>query len=156
MIAAQKIMQIDQPHAGNHAFPTHMRVTQLQVTQQGKLQLRLRAKAGVSTFSGIRMMSFSIPIQSRLTQPGAGCDDGGIAARIRITLLQSQQVFCAQSGQPIGRRFQIIEQGATLEAEALSQNIGFDIPRKIGGTHCTAQNRPGDAECRMIRRMYIF
>src|SRR5262249_62255169 len=76
---AEELVDVVQPRAGDHALVADVGESGQQVTQQFRLQLVTRGEIGVAAFAGEGVMPRAVPIKSRLSEPGPGGDNGGLA-----------------------------------------------------------------------------
>ena len=83
-VFAQKVVDINQPRAGDDPLPAHMGVSLPEITQQGDLQLSAGAEPGVPALRGERLVTGAVPVEAGLAQAGAGGDDAAVAAGGRI------------------------------------------------------------------------
>src|SRR3972149_9321406 len=120
--------------------------------QQFHLRIGVWGEVRVPSLRGDRVVMSPVPVEERLAETGAGCDDGDVPLTLE-TGLEHTQVCRIEVEHPVGRRLKIVQELDPRDLEGLLQGQLVQLPGKVRRLalalyHRSGHPEAGGAECR--------
>src|SRR3989304_3499210 len=100
-----------------------------QVDQQFHLRIGVWGEVGVPSLGGDRVVMLAVPVEDRLAEAGAGCDDGDVPLTLE-TGLEHTQVCWIEVEHPVRCRLQIVQELDPWDLEGFLQGRLVPLPGK--------------------------
>src|SRR6266403_1957797 len=144
----EKFMKGAEAAAGKNEFPTDLRIAAAHEAEEFDLLLGVRSEIGMASFGGHHAVAPTVPDENRLTETGAGSEQGAGPAGLRNTRIQNAEIPGWKMLEAVAGGSQIIQENDIGDCQFLDERRGVDDPRKIRGAHAPVDHRSGDAEAR--------
>ena len=121
---------------------------------RGQLELarRPRGEVGVPALRRRGREAVSVAEEVGLPEPGAGGDQPGVAARVRLAVLEDVQLVVIEHGDRVRDRHEVVQQAHAAEPERHRDLAAVDAPADVDELGAIVDDRAGDAEARGLDR----